>query len=78
MNYFADPLPPGQIALGFRRWLDADRGEAPCSTQAASWLDVKREYMALRPLLRRIYVAVTDVRIVLAHRAAVGFSAAAR
>jgi len=56
------PLPPGQIALGFRRWLDADRGEAPCSTQAASWLDVKREYMALRPLLRRIYVAVTDVR----------------
>jgi len=55
------PLPPGQIALGFRRWLDVDCGEAPCATQAASWLDVKREYMALRPLLRRIYVAVTDV-----------------
>jgi hypothetical protein len=55
------PLPNGQIALGFRRWLDTDDGEAPCSTQAASWLDVKREYMALRPLLGRIYVAVTDV-----------------
>lgn len=55
------PLPPGQIALGFRRWLDADCGEAPCGTQAASWLDVKREYMALRPQLRRIYVPVTDV-----------------
>lgn len=55
------PLPPGQTALGFRRWLDVDCGEAPCATQAASWLDVKREYMALRPLLRRIYVTVTDV-----------------
>jgi len=32
------PLPAGQIALGFRRWLDADAGEAPCATQAASWL----------------------------------------
>jgi Transcriptional regulatory protein, C terminal/AAA ATPase domain len=54
-------LPPGQVALGFRRWLDAEAGEAPCATQAASWLDVKREYMALRPRLRRIYVTVTDV-----------------
>jgi hypothetical protein len=55
------PLPAGQVALGFRRWLDTESGEAPCATQATSWLDVKREYMALRPMLRRIYVTVTDV-----------------
>ncbi len=55
------PLPPGQVALGLRRWLDADRGELPCASQAACWLDVKRTYMALRPALRRIYVVVRDV-----------------
>jgi Transcriptional regulatory protein, C terminal len=49
------------LVLGFRRWLDYDRGELPCATQAASWLDVKRTYMQLRPKLRRIYVVVQDV-----------------
>ena len=48
--------------LGFRRWLDMEVGEAPGATQAASWLDVKRTYMALRPQLRRIYVVVRDAR----------------
>ena len=43
-----NPLPKGQVALGLRRWLDADAGEGPCATQAAAWLDVKRTYMALR------------------------------
>jgi hypothetical protein len=52
------PLPKGQRALGLRRWLDADRGELPCASQAACWLDVKRAYMALRPALRRMYVVV--------------------
>jgi uncharacterized protein (DUF934 family) len=56
-----DPLPKGQIALGLRRWLDAERGELPCAAQAACWLDVKRAYMALRPALRRMYVVVHDV-----------------
>jgi hypothetical protein len=56
------PLPGRQVALGFRRWLDAERGEAPGLVQAASWLDVKRTYMALRPALRRIYVVVRDVQ----------------
>jgi Transcriptional regulatory protein, C terminal/AAA ATPase domain len=56
-----NPLPRGQVALGLRRWLDAERGELPCSTQAACWLDVKRAYMALRPRLRRMYVVVHDV-----------------
>jgi hypothetical protein len=55
------PVPRGQVALGLRRWLDAERGELPCATQAACWLDVKREYMALRPRLRRMYVVVHDV-----------------
>ena len=55
------PLPKGQLALGLRRWLDAEHGELPCASQAACWLDVKRTYMALRPRLRRIYVVVRDV-----------------
>jgi Transcriptional regulatory protein, C terminal len=55
------PLAAGQQALGLRRWLAADRGEAPGAVQAACWLDVKRAYMALRPALRRIYVVVQDV-----------------
>jgi Transcriptional regulatory protein, C terminal/AAA ATPase domain len=55
------PVPRGQVVLGLRRWLDAERGELPCATQAACWLDVKRTYMSLRPALRRIYVVVNDV-----------------
>ncbi|MCP9487588.1 MAG: winged helix-turn-helix domain-containing protein [Gaiellaceae bacterium MAG52_C11] len=55
------PVPKGQQVLGFRRWLDTERGELPCASQAASWLDVKRTYMALRPALRRIYTVVQDV-----------------
>jgi hypothetical protein len=55
------PPPNGQLALGLRRWLDAEHGELPCASQAACWLDVKRAYMALRPRLRRIYVVVRDV-----------------
>ncbi|HEY4768891.1 MAG TPA: winged helix-turn-helix domain-containing protein, partial [Candidatus Limnocylindria bacterium] len=54
------PVPRGQLVLGFRRWLDMELGDAPGATQAASWLDVKRTYMALRPQLRRIYVAVRE------------------
>jgi hypothetical protein len=55
------PVRRGESVLGLRRWLDRDRGEAPGPTQAACWLDVKRTYMALRPGLRRMYVAVHDV-----------------
>ena len=54
------PVPRGEQVLGFRRWLGADDGEAPCGSQAASWLDVKRTYMAMRPHLRRIYTVVRD------------------
>ena len=55
------PLPKGQVALGLRRWLDADHGELPCASRAACWLDIKRDYMTLRPALRRMYVVVHDV-----------------
>lgn len=57
----SSPLRHGEVALGLRRWLDAEHGEAPGPTQAACWLDVKRTYMALRPALRRMYVVVNDV-----------------
>jgi hypothetical protein len=55
------PVPRGQEVLGFRRWLALDAGEAPGPCQAASWLDVKRTYLAMRPGLRRIYTVVRDV-----------------
>jgi Transcriptional regulatory protein, C terminal/AAA ATPase domain len=55
------PLARGETALGLRRWLDTGYGESPCASQAASWLDVTRTCMALRPALRRLYVVVRDV-----------------
>lgn len=59
------PPPAGQHVLGFRRWLDLEHGERPSSSQAASWLDVKRTYMELRPDLRRIYTVVEDPAVYL-------------
>lgn len=56
----ANPPPAGQLVLGYRRWLDIEHGELPCATQAASWLDVKRTYMLLRPRLRRMFTVVND------------------
>jgi len=56
----ANPPPRGQTVLGYRRWLDIDHGESPSAAQAASWLDVKRTYMALRPSLRRMFTVVQD------------------
>lgn len=54
-------VPERQQVLGLRRWLDIDLGEMPCPSQAASWLDVKRTYMLMRPDLRGIYTVVADV-----------------
>lgn len=56
----SNPPPAGQLVLGYRRWLDLEHGELPCATQAASWLDVKRTYMLLRPKLRRMFTVVHD------------------
>jgi hypothetical protein len=69
----ANPMPHGQLVLGFRRWLDIDHGELPCASQAAAWLDVKRTYMELRPKLRRIYVVVHDPTLYLPIVTKLGF-----
>ena len=69
----ATPPPASQQVLGFRRWLDAEHGELPCSSQAASWLDVKRTYMALRPDLRRIYTVVERPEVYLPVVTRLGF-----
>jgi hypothetical protein len=55
------PVPRGQRVLYSRGWLSRDYGEAPSPVQAASWLDIKRIYMEMRPTLRRIYSIVQDV-----------------
>jgi hypothetical protein len=55
-----DPIPPGQRMLFVRRWLSVDHGEGPCAAQAACWLDMKRQYMELRPHLRRIATTLRD------------------
>jgi len=68
-----NPPPAGQKVLGFRRWLDLEHGERPSSSQAASWLDVKRTYMELRPNLRRIYVVVEDPGVYLPVVTRLGF-----
>ncbi len=44
-----------------RAFLARDHGEAPSPVQAASWLDIKRLYMDMRPNLRRIYTVVSDI-----------------
>ena len=56
-----DPIPKGQRVLFLRRWLSESAGEAPSAVQAACWLDIKRTYLALRPKLRRVYLAVNDL-----------------
>lgn len=54
------PMPTGSTALFLLRWLSRDEGERPSPVQAALWLDIKRHYMALRPRLRRVYLALAD------------------
>jgi hypothetical protein len=55
------PVPRGQTVLMNRMWLGLEGGEGPSPAQAASWLDVKRLYMDMRPNLRRIYTLVRDL-----------------
>jgi Transcriptional regulatory protein, C terminal len=56
------PMPRNQCALFLRRWLSAETGEAPSAAQAACWVDVKRKYLELRPNLRRVYLAIRDLK----------------
>jgi hypothetical protein len=55
------PMPRQQCALFLRRWLSKQNGEAPSPVQAACWIDVKRKYLELRPTLRRVYLALSDL-----------------
>lgn len=57
----ADRIPRDQLVLFNPRWLDRDAGEAPADSQAAFFREAKRVYMELRPRLRRLYLALTDV-----------------
>lgn len=52
--------PHGQISLFLRRWLSGADGERPSLVQASAWLDIKRQYMELRPRLRRVYLGLAD------------------
>ena len=56
------PIPPQQRTLFAPYWLARDGGEKPGPVQAASWLDLKRYYMELRPSLRRVYSSLRDPR----------------
>lgn len=56
------PIAARERALFCLRWMSDDTGEAPSPEQAASWLDIKRSYMQLRPSLRRVYMPVTDLQ----------------
>jgi class 3 adenylate cyclase len=56
-----NPVAEKERVLFFRRWLTSSTGELPSPAQAASWLDVKRKYMELRPSLRRLYTTVTNL-----------------
>ncbi|MCH8943982.1 MAG: winged helix-turn-helix domain-containing protein [Proteobacteria bacterium] len=48
-------------ALFLRRWLSFEDGESPCQIQAATWIDIKRTYLELRPALRRVYLTLQDI-----------------
>jgi hypothetical protein len=54
------PIPAMQCALFYRGRLTREAGEGPCGVQGAFWLDLKRNYMLLRPRLRRVYATVRD------------------
>ncbi|MDN3525958.1 winged helix-turn-helix domain-containing protein [Halomonas sabkhae] len=56
-----DPLPAGQRVLFIRRWLGREEGERPGEVQAACWLALKRDYMAMRPALRRVHLVLADL-----------------
>jgi hypothetical protein len=56
----ANPIPYDQRPVFVRYLLSEQDGEMPSPEQAACWLDIKRTYMAMRPQLRRIYMALRE------------------
>lgn len=67
------PVPPGQRVLLFRFALSRSHGEALCPELAVTWLDVKRVYMEMRPRLRRLYGAASDMESIGPTLAPLGF-----
>ena len=55
-----NPLPPRQRTLVHRRVLAQEGGEGQSGPQAAAWLDLKRDYLRLRPHLGRLYTGIRD------------------
>jgi hypothetical protein len=68
-----DPVPRGQKALYVR---DCRVGAAhdPAPASAALWLDLKRDYLELRPALCRVYVAAEHPDAVMPALAPLGFA----
>ena len=58
-----NPLPDNQRVLFSRQWLAGELGEKLSPVSGAIFLDCKRMYMTMRPNLRRVYVAVTDMEL---------------
>ena len=54
------PLPNRQRALLDRCELSREHGGKPSGVQAATWLDIKRMYMEMRPHLGRLYTVSAD------------------
>lgn len=61
LDHLAETGGDPEQTLLIRRWLSREEGESPSPVQAASWLDIKRTYVELRPDLRRVYLTVTDL-----------------
>jgi hypothetical protein len=56
-----NPVKPEERVLFLRRWLATGTGEDFSPVQGACWVDIKRTYMDMRPLLRRLYTTVKDL-----------------
>ena len=59
----AEPVPPTQHVLCVR-FSHSRGGEGRSPASAALWLDVKRDYLELRPRLRRVYIAALEPEVV--------------
>jgi DNA-binding CsgD family transcriptional regulator len=55
-----DPMPPGATALVFRWALGRRHGERATPEVATLVIDLKRTYLQLRSVLRRVYAVVSD------------------
>jgi hypothetical protein len=70
----SNPVPRGQRVLYIRDSLTRGTGEDGSPAAAALWLDVKRDYLEMRPALRRVYIASTDPEGVMPALAPLGFA----